>query len=127
MTAAPPPDTEELLARASAGDEDARAALLQRHRRRLCDAIALRMDRRLAARLDPSDVVQEALTEAARQMDDHLKRRPLPFYPWLRQVALNKLSDQHRRHVRAQRRNVTREERPICSLPDDSVGSWPGG
>jgi RNA polymerase sigma-70 factor (ECF subfamily) len=109
MTQAPP-DTEELLRRAGHGDCRARGALLEHHRGRLRRMVALRMDPRLAARVDPSDVVQEALVEADRRLDGYLRERPLPFYPWLRQLAQDRLIEQHRRHVRAGRRTVTREE-----------------
>jgi RNA polymerase sigma-70 factor (ECF subfamily) len=104
------PDTAELLRRAGGGDRLARGALLQRHRARLRRLIALRLDPRLAARIDPSDVVQEVLVEADRRLDRYVSERPLPFYPWLRQLAVERLVDQHRRHVRAGRRSVTREE-----------------
>src|SRR5262245_39565819 len=106
------PDTDELLRRSAAGDRAARGALLQRHRGRLRRMVAVRLDARLGARLDPSDVVQETLAEADRRLDDYLRERSLPFYPWLRRLAGEKLADQHRRHVRAARRSVTREEGP---------------
>jgi RNA polymerase sigma-70 factor (ECF subfamily) len=114
------PDTAELLRRSAAGDRSARGPLLQRQRTRLKRMVAARMDPRLAARVDPSDVVQEALAEADRRLDDYLRRRPLPFYCWLRQLAWEKLLDEHRRHVRAARRSVTREEEAL-GLPDGSV------
>ena len=72
--------------------------------------MAVRADPRLAARVDPSDVVQEALTDAAGKLDRYLRTKPLPFYPWLRQLALERLANLHRRHVTAGRRSVTREE-----------------
>jgi 4-aminobutyrate aminotransferase-like enzyme len=103
------PNTEELLGRSQAGDRQARGALLQRHRKRLRRMVALRLDRRLAARLDPSDIVQEALAEADRRLDDYARQRPLPFYPWLRQIAWDRLAQAHRRHVQAARRSVTHE------------------
>jgi RNA polymerase sigma-70 factor (ECF subfamily) len=120
MTDAPSSDTEQLLRQAAAGDGAARQELLERHRPRLERMIALRLDRRLAARLDPSDLVQESLAEAARQLSDYLEHRPLPFYPWLRQIAWNRLVDAHRRHVRARKRSVLREEREP-PLPDESA------
>ena len=103
------PDTEELLRRVEGGDPEARDALLLRHRARLRQLVALRMDPRLAARVDASDVVQETLAEADRRMSDYLRERPLPFYPWLRRLALDRLAVQHRFHVRAARRSVRRE------------------
>jgi RNA polymerase sigma-70 factor (ECF subfamily) len=106
----PEPDTDWLLRRVREGDDDARRRLLERHRRLLRQAVARRLDRRLAARVDPSDVVQETLAEADRQLDDYARRRPLPFYPWLCQLAFARLAAQYRRHVQAQRRSVKREE-----------------
>lgn len=115
------PDTEELLARAGRGDPDARGAVLLRHRPRLRRMVAVRLDPRLAARLDPSDLVQQTLAEADRRLDDYLRRRPLPFYPWLRQLAWERLTDAYRRHVRADRRTVAREEAALPALPDASA------
>jgi RNA polymerase sigma-70 factor (ECF subfamily) len=115
------PDTQELLRRAGEGDRQARGALLQRFRGRLRRMVALRMDRRLAARLDPSDVVQETLAEADRRLDDYLARQPLPFYPWLRQLAWDRLVEQHRRHIQARRRSVLREQAAPLALPEGSV------
>jgi RNA polymerase sigma-70 factor (ECF subfamily) len=114
-----PPDTEQLLERAGRGDAAAREQLLIGHRDRLRRMVALRLDRRLAARVDPSDIVQESLAEAHRHLSDYLSRRPLPFYPWLRQFAWERVAKQYERHVRAKRRSVTREEAP--PLPDESV------
>jgi RNA polymerase sigma-70 factor (ECF subfamily) len=118
---AAPPDTEELLRRAERGDADARGALLDRHRQRLRHMIACRMDPRLAARLDPSDMVQETLAEADRRLDHYLREQPLPFYPWLRQLAWDRLVEQHRRHLLAGRRSVLREHAGALGLPDASA------
>src|SRR5436309_9607804 len=115
------PDTEELLRRAARGEDDARQQLLVRHRRRLRQMVAVRLDRRLLARLDPSDVVQEVLVEAHRQLDDYLRRKPLPFYPWLRQLAWERLVKIHRHHLHAQKRRVTREETQASGLPEESA------
>jgi RNA polymerase sigma-70 factor (ECF subfamily) len=68
----------------------------------------------LAARVDPSDVVQEALADAARKLAGYLARRPLPFYPWLRRLAWERLVKCHQRHTTG-RRNVAREEPPALS------------
>jgi RNA polymerase sigma-70 factor (ECF subfamily) len=117
----PQPDTEELLRQADRGDPGARAGLLARHRGRLRKMVAWRLDRRLAARVDPSDVVQEVLAEASRKMDRYLRERPLPFFPWLRALAGEHLAALHRRHVRARGRSVLREEPGLLDLPDESA------
>jgi RNA polymerase sigma-70 factor (ECF subfamily) len=111
------PDTDVLLDRAAAGDDLARQRLLEQHRQRLKRMVAVRLDRRLAARLDASDVVQEALAEAARRFDDYLRERPLPYYPWLRRLAWDRIDKAHRRHT-AGRRSVRRE---AARLPEESA------
>jgi len=120
MKAAQQPDTEELIQRAGTGDQLARQQLLSRHRSRLRQMVALRIDRRMAARIDPSDVVQEALADAAGGLSEYLKDRPLPFYPWVRQFAWERLLQLHRFHLKAQRRSVDREQLRIFDLPGDS-------
>src|SRR5262245_59128502 len=92
-------DTEGLIERARLGDDAARQRLLGQHRDRLRRMIALRWDRRLSARVDPSDVVQESLADAARGLDGYLDRPPLPFYAWLRQFARDRLIDLRRKHL----------------------------
>jgi RNA polymerase sigma-70 factor, ECF subfamily len=109
------PDTDELLRLAGDGDRSARDRLLVRCQPRLRRMIAIRMDHRLAARIDPSDVLQDALLDAHGKLSDYLRRRPLPFYPWLRQLAWERLVQLHRRHLRAKRRSVTREEAMLLS------------
>jgi RNA polymerase sigma-70 factor (ECF subfamily) len=112
-------DTEGLLERARRGDVEARQLLLARHRDRLRRMVAVHLDRRVAARVDPSDVVQEALADAARKLEGYLGEQPLPFYPWLRRLAWERLVKLHQRHIGAERRSVTREEH--APLPEESA------
>jgi RNA polymerase sigma-70 factor (ECF subfamily) len=113
--------TTELLTRASQGHDSACEELLALYRRRLRQMVAFRLDRRIAARVDPSDVVQEALADAARKLPDYLRQRPLPFYPWLRHLAWERLIVVYRQHVQAQKRSVTREQRQVLPLADESA------
>jgi RNA polymerase sigma-70 factor (ECF subfamily) len=115
------PDTDELLHQAGGGDQRAVARLLDRHRPRLCQMVAVRMDPRLGVRLDPSDVVQETLAEAWQKLPDYLRDRPLPFYPWLRQLAWQRLVDLYRQHIRAHKRTLTREQPMEMAIPDHSA------
>jgi RNA polymerase sigma-70 factor (ECF subfamily) len=83
--------------------------------------VSVRIDPRLAARIDPSDVVQDALAEASQKLPDYLKNHPVPLYPWLRQIAWERLVHLHTRHLGAQKRAVTREGRRDLPLPDESA------
>jgi len=116
-----PAETRQLLERSAGGDAAARHELLIRHRDRLRRVVAVRLDRRLMPRLDASDVVQEALAEAAMHLDDYFRAPPLPFFPWLRQFAWERLVKAHRRHIHARCRSIVREEPMDMQLSNESV------
>jgi RNA polymerase sigma-70 factor (ECF subfamily) len=83
--------------------------------------VEVRMDQRLRGRIDPSDVIQESLVAASQRMERYAAERPLPFYPWLRQIAWEKLIHLHDRHLRAAKRSVAREHHCRPLLSDESV------
>ncbi len=112
-------DTDALITQAGGGDRSAERELFERHRAKLRRMVAIRMDPRLAARFDPSDVVQEAFLTASVQLPEYAIKRPLPFYPWLRNVAWQRLVDLHNHHFTAQRRSVVREV--VMQLADESA------
>src|SRR5262249_21351577 len=113
------PDSAEtcgLLERIGGGDAAAPEGLLGRHRPQPRSFVHLPRDPRLRARVDPSDVVQEAQLETVRRMNDFLSRRPMPFRLWLRKTAYERLLNLRRDHVGRQKRTVRRE----VALPDRS-------
>jgi RNA polymerase sigma-70 factor (ECF subfamily) len=101
--------TNQLLKQVHQGDAQALEKLLQRRRPELHAFIEARLDPRLAARVDASDVVQEALLEVVQRMDDFLERRPMPFRLWVRKTAYERLLDMHKHHLQRARRSVDRE------------------
>jgi RNA polymerase sigma-70 factor, ECF subfamily len=113
-------EDNECLARASRGDPSAREQLFDQHRDRLKRMVTLRLDRRILKRVDPSDIIQEALFQANQKLEEYLRERPIPFYPWLRQLAWDQLVTAYRRHVIAHRRSTTREDF-VPDLSDESV------
>jgi len=114
------PDISSLIRRAGEGDKSAVEHLLALHRERLRRMVMVYMDTRLVARVDPSDVVQDALIEASQRLPDYLKERPLAFYPWLRQIAWQRLVHLQQHHL-AQKRSVLREHRGELELSNESV------
>lgn len=105
-----PQPTQELLEQARTGDAQAVEALLARHRDPVRRMIALRLDPAIVQRLDASDVVQDVLLEASRRLDDYLKNPAMPFHLWLRHIAKDHLIDAHRKHHKAAKRGVDREQ-----------------
>jgi RNA polymerase sigma-70 factor (ECF subfamily) len=116
--------TEELLEKVRSGSSAAFEELFARHRATLRHAVALRLDRRLAARVDVSDVVQETYLEAARRLSDYLSRSDMPFALWLRWLARERVLVLHRQHLFADKRAVGREVQP---LPIDSSAQFAAG
>jgi RNA polymerase sigma-70 factor (ECF subfamily) len=75
------------------------------------------MDRRLAPRVDASDILQEAYLEAFRRLPKYLKQQKMPFYLWLRWIAREKVLAFHRRHLGADKRALDHE---VPNMPVDS-------
>jgi RNA polymerase sigma-70 factor (ECF subfamily) len=65
--------------------------------------------------------MQETMVEAHQKLSEYLQTQPIPFYPWLRRMAWEKIVQIHRQHLSAQARSVTREERNDQALPDQSA------
>jgi RNA polymerase sigma-70 factor (ECF subfamily) len=83
--------------------------LFETNRERLRWLIQLRMDHRVQARLDASDVIQEAYAEAATRYPKYLQDPKMPPYLWLRFLTIQQLQIAHRRHLGTQMRSAQQE------------------
>jgi len=83
--------------------------MFQQHRERLRKLVQLRMDERVRARIDASDVIQEAFIEAAQRFSEYDRDREVSPFVWLRFLTVQKLMQLQRRHLGAQVRAVQRE------------------
>ena len=111
--------TEELLAGAKGGDADAVNRLIDRHRNSVKRMVQLRLDQRIQRRVDVSDIVQEVFVEASRRLKDYVDDPKMPYHLWLRQIALDRIIDAHRRHRGSEKRNIDRERPLIAPAADD--------
>jgi RNA polymerase sigma-70 factor (ECF subfamily) len=102
-------ETSRLIEQAVRGDQRALGELLGRHRERLRRMVALRLDRRLKGRVDPSDILQEACLDAARRLPEYHQNPTMSFFVWLRFLTGQRLLDEHRRHLGAAGRDAGRE------------------
>ncbi len=114
-------ETSQLVVLAKAGDAAAEEQLLSRYRERLKRMIRVFLDPRVVPRVDPSDILQECLTCAAMRLPHYSEERTLGFYPWLRQIAKDRIVDAHRKHIRATKRSVVREVAEGGYFSDASV------
>lgn len=101
--------TDDRLSRVLRGDEGALADLFSLHRDRLWRTVHFRLDRRLAGRVDPDDILQEAYLNAAARIGHFADDSPDSFFVWLRFIVGQTMVDVHRRHLGAQKRDAVRE------------------
>jgi RNA polymerase sigma-70 factor (ECF subfamily) len=99
-------DTTAMLDAVAAGNPAALGHLLRLHRPYLKRVINIRMGSALKTRVDPSDVVQEAQIKISQGIEQFIKSHPTSFRIWIRQKAIDQLSDQRRRHVGTKKRSV---------------------
>ena len=100
---------DALVARLRSGDDTVLADLFSLYRERLWRMVHFRMDRRLAGRVDPDDIIQEAYLAAAQRLEHFRANSGLTAFGWLRAVAHQTLIDVHRRHLGAEMREAGRE------------------
>ncbi len=75
------------------------------------------MDARLQARVDASDVLQDAFLDVVARLDSYLQGSELPAFLWLRLVVGERLAICHRRHLGTRMRDAGQE----VSLYRDSL------
>src|SRR5262245_45649322 len=71
---------------------------------------ALLLDDRLRAKVDPSDVAQEALLRAVEAQDQFRGQSEAERWAWLRSILASTLTDLVRRFLASRKRNVGLEE-----------------
>src|SRR3954467_11214644 len=93
----------ELMAKARAGETDALGELCALYRNSLRMEVRTGLGPRLRERVEPSDVVQEALVEVVRQFPQFTGQNEAALVGWLRRLVGQKLADLARYHNRAKR------------------------
>jgi RNA polymerase sigma-70 factor (ECF subfamily) len=103
------PTVENLIQCARGGDGSKLGQLLQLYRNYLRLLADSQLDRKLRARVCPSDVVQEAMLDAYRGFGQFRGRTQREFLAWLRQILINNVFRMVERHVLTGKRDVRRE------------------
>ncbi|MFN3192269.1 MAG: sigma-70 family RNA polymerase sigma factor [Aureliella sp.] len=121
------PKSETTLAALRCRPAGALAELFAKHREKLRRLVASRLDRRLARRIDASDVIQETMIEASRRLDEYLANPAIPFDRWLHILAEQNSIDAYRYHIATQKRSVRAEasldaESDSGTSPLDEIG-----
>lgn len=100
---------QDSLKRLREGDPTALGELIAQHQQRLLHIIRLRMDRRLAARVDAEDVLQEVYLDAASRIRHYIEKHSGSFFVWLRLITNQTMANLYRRHLDTQMRDARRD------------------
>ncbi len=103
------PDVQALILAAQSGAQADVGQLLTLYRNYLQVLAATQIDRRLAARLSPSDIVQETMLRAHANFAQFRGSSEGELLAWLRQILVNNLATFVEQHLLAARRDVRRE------------------
>jgi RNA polymerase sigma-70 factor (ECF subfamily) len=124
------PDT--LHNRLRNADTTALAEAFAQHRQRLWRIVNFRLNRQMAGRIDPDDVLQEAYLVTAGRIKHYGTGGFTSPFLWLRLMVQQTLMDVHRRHMATQGRDAGREvpifgqypQATSASLAIHLVGDW---
>ena len=97
------------LRRLRDGDPAALGDLFAQYRKRLLHIIRVRMDQRLATRVDAEDVLQEVYLDAAARIRHFVESHSGSFFVWLRLVTTQTMANLYRRHLNTQMRDAKRD------------------
>jgi RNA polymerase sigma-70 factor (ECF subfamily) len=114
----PKKDESALLERLIGGDNSVLGDLFALHRNRLWRMVNFRLDRRLGARLDADDILQEAYVDASQRIEHYTADPTKSFYIWLRLIVTQTMIDAHRRHLGTQKRDIRREQKKQVAYPE---------
>lgn len=102
---------QNVLQKAKSGDQDSVGELLGVYRDYLLGIAVARLDPRIRARCNPSDVVQETLLEAYRDFHQFRGGLEREFLAWIRQILANNLARMVEVHLLTDKRDLRRERR----------------
>lgn len=123
-----PKTPTELLHEAQAGSDPARGQLLENFRPYLELLSRVEIGKRLQAKVDTADVVQETFLEAHRHFQNFRGSTEAEFAAWLRSILAARVSNLVRHYLATQGRDLRREQPLEVNLDQSSAmldrGLW---
>jgi RNA polymerase sigma-70 factor, ECF subfamily len=114
---------EESIVSARAGSFTSLGQLLDHYRDYLLHIANSELESDLAAKVNPSDVVQDTFLQAAKRFRTFRGQTDADLRKWLRRILINKLRDTNKHYFQRQRRALSLE-RPL-DIEDLHAGQIP--
>ena len=99
----------DALQRLQEGDKGAFGELFALYRTRLFQIVSVRMDRRLAGRVDADDIMQEVYLDASSRVQHFVENHSGSFFVWLRLITMQTMANVFRRHLVVKMRDARRD------------------
>lgn len=115
-------DISAILQQVRSGNTESLGQLLSLYRNYLLVVAANHLDRRLRQRVDPSDLVQEAMLAAHRDFADFRGYTEREFMGWLRKILVHCIGHAIETHVKARKRDIRREAPQHASTDMSDAG-----
>ncbi len=109
----------QLMKQARDGNADATGQLIDRWRNYLLLIANEDLDRKVQAKIAPSDIVQQSMIDAHQHFGDYRGSCEAEFRAWVRKILTNNLNEARRRYTTS-KRNINKE----ISI-DDSATAMP--
>jgi RNA polymerase sigma-70 factor (ECF subfamily) len=114
------PTAQQLLRRAGKGDVGSIGTLLERYRNYLTLLARVQIGRRLQAKLDAADLVQEAFLRAHDRFAQFRGHTEAQFVAWIRRILAALLAEQLRHYYGTNCRNLRLEQELIVALDESA-------
>lgn len=115
-------DPVQLLAQARQGKGESLGRLLEQYRGYLRLLLRLQIGRRLRAKVDDSDLIQETFLEAHRQFERFRGQSEGELVNWLREILAGSLARVIRYYYKTQRRDLRLEQELAAAFDASSQG-----
>ena len=99
-----------IIERLKVGGENAFAEYFASNRPRLREFVDRLIRPKLAARVDGSDIMQEAFIRARQQFDNYIQNPRISAYNWLKRICEQALMRAYERHIGTGKRSIASEE-----------------
>jgi RNA polymerase sigma-70 factor (ECF subfamily) len=113
-------DVSAWIAKARAGNENARGELLAQYSKYLTLLARVQIGRQLQRKVDPSDLVQETFLEAHRQLDQFRGTTEAELLAWLRRILAGRIALTMRQYLGTKGRDVALERELAVQLDRSS-------
>lgn len=114
----------EWIAKARQGDQSARNRLFATCRSFVGVMAQLQLNRRLHAKVDPSDLVQQSLLEAHQGFDQFQGATPAEWLAWLKQIVRHNAIDADGHYRQTECRDLRKEQSFTFNDSADSQHQW---